>query len=157
VTLLNRAGEPASAVGSGQPVRFELTYSSPRDGLCNVAVAIHVEDLLGRRLFALATPFTGQDYPSLPPEGKLSCDVPSLPLVAGEYKVLLWCAVNGLTADRIYDSMRFSVVDADPFNSGRSPDARRHGPFIVPHSWGTADRAGAPQASSESRLEAWVP
>jgi len=137
--VFNRAGDPVSVIGSGEPVSFELSYSSGRERLANVAMAIHVEDLLGRRLFALATPFTGEDFSTLPPEGRIRCTLPSLPLVAGEYKTMLWCSVNGRLADRIYDALRFSVVDADVFGSGRSPNARHHGNFIVPHGWRVAD------------------
>jgi lipopolysaccharide transport system ATP-binding protein len=136
VVLKNKAGEAVNNISSGEPAEFWLYYNSPTTELLkNISVAIRIEDVFGQYVFTLATEFTGNDFKRLPPNGLLVCRVSAMQLVAGEYRIFLWCSVSGDTSDQIEDAMKFFVSEADVYGSGKFPVKHKHGLFIVPHTW----------------------
>ncbi|MCE9644884.1 MAG: ABC transporter ATP-binding protein [Chloroflexi bacterium] len=136
IQLKNSTGKVVNHIASDEPVEFSIQYTSPETKpLRNVSISIRIEDELGQYVFTLATEFTGNDFPELPSSGVIVCRVPAIQLVAGEYMVFLWCAINGETSDMIENATRFYVDQSDVYNSGKYPVKHKHGIFIVPHSW----------------------
>lgn len=136
IRLKNKDGKFVNRILSDEPVAFFIHYrSSTRDFLKNVSVAIRIEDELGQYVFTLATEFTGSDFQVLPPNGVLICQIPSIQLIEGEYRIFLWSATNGEISDVIEDAMHFFVTQSDVYASGKYPSKRKHGIFIIPHIW----------------------
>ena len=96
---------------------------------------MHIWDHFGQLLFTLSTMHTNRSFKTLPPEGTIACDVLEIPLVEGAYRVSLWCKVDGVLADRIEDAMHFAVVGGDYYKTGKMPEKRHHGSFLVRHDW----------------------
>ena len=109
--------------------------AEPGDQLRNILAAVIVRDLYGQVLFTLSSHLTGQNFERLSGTGTLSCRVPTLPLAADTYIVDLWSSVNGEPSDCIQDVLQLSVVESDFYGAGKVPVKRKHGPFIVNHSW----------------------
>ncbi len=146
VTMTNQFNEPVQSIPAGDPAQFLIDYIVPSGKpVEEVSVVIGIDDLYNQRLFTLGTRFTRSDFRELPPQGRLRCWVDTIPLLRGEYKVYLWAGVNNQLADRINDTLRFTVDPFDVFDSGYFPDRAKHGIFFVPHSWELAD--GEPAAS----------
>jgi lipopolysaccharide transport system ATP-binding protein len=140
VAIVNREGQRGDTVEAGQAVRFLVRYAAKtKEILRNVSISIRVDDIYGQYLFTLTNSFTGDNFETLPPTGTLVCDVPSIPLVAGMYRVFLWCNVNRELSDMVEGAMQFSVVESDYYGSGKFPVRQKHGIMILPHSWNHSD------------------
>jgi hypothetical protein len=60
------------------------------------------------------------------------CEIPSLTLVPGEYRLRLALLVAGTEIDAVEDAARLEVVPADYYGSGRLP---RSGALVLPQRW----------------------
>jgi homopolymeric O-antigen transport system ATP-binding protein len=60
------------------------------------------------------------------------CEIPSLVLVPGIYKILVALGIGGETADLVEDAARIEVVDADYYGTGKSP---WNGLIVLKHHW----------------------
>jgi lipopolysaccharide transport system ATP-binding protein len=136
VWLTNGTGASVASLVSGKEAAFMIQYvAAPGDHLRNVLAAVVIRDLYGQVLFTLSSHLTGQNFDDLSGTGTLSCKVPVLPLAADTYVVDLWSSVNGEPSDCIQDVLQISVVESDVYGAGKVPVKRKHGPFIVTHSW----------------------
>lgn len=136
VWLTNGTGTSVDSLVSGKEATFMIEYvAEPGDQLRNILAAVIVRDLYGQVLFTLSSHLTGQNFERLSGTGTLSCLVPTLPLAADTYIVDLWSSVNGEPSDCIQDVLQLSVVESDFYGAGKVPVKRKHGPFIVNHSW----------------------
>jgi lipopolysaccharide transport system ATP-binding protein len=78
--------------------------------------------------------------------GRLRVEVPSLPLVPGEYSVELAFSDRFHLLERVEAADRFSVAFADRFGTGRLPEPRQ-GPLVLACEWEFDDLA-APRSGS---------
>jgi lipopolysaccharide transport system ATP-binding protein len=121
-------------VGCNHACHFQISYSLKTEIRHNVSVALVIKDHFGQPLITGATEFKNSNFSDIPAEGKFICDFPHLPLIPGNYKVHLWCSINGEVADVIRDAGTLTIVPSDVFNTGRLPE-NKHGFFIADHSW----------------------
>jgi lipopolysaccharide transport system ATP-binding protein len=137
---LRAAGAVPSA---GRALAISLGYAS-RGGapLKNVRVAVLVLDAGGSRVFATDTRLVNADFESLPASGEIVCEIPDLPLSAGDYQLNLWATVNDTISDHVEAARVLRVADGDPFGTGRPTLADKHGPVAVRHRWRVADAEG---------------
>jgi lipopolysaccharide transport system ATP-binding protein len=136
VWLTNGTGTSVDSLVSGKEATFMIEYvTQPGEKLRNILAQVIIRDLYGPVLFTLSSHLTGQNFETLSETGTLSCCVPSLPLAADTYIVDLWSSVNGEPSDCIKDVLEVPVVDSDFYGAGKVPIKRKHGPFIVKHSW----------------------
>src|SRR5690606_21288705 len=96
---------------------------------------IGIRDIHGQKLFELGNTFTGETFQHLKGRGLLTCHLPVLPLVSDMYIVDLWSSPNGEGADGLSNAFQFTVVESDFYGHGVHPVKRKHGPFLVAHSW----------------------
>ena len=104
---LDAFGFPGGAVPSGGPARLELALSSDRDVRLD-ELAVIVNDALGRRVAVLDLR-QGDHHLRCGPGRplRLRVDLPSLPLVEGEYRVGLFVKGDHL------EQLRYDVVSLD--------------------------------------------
>jgi lipopolysaccharide transport system ATP-binding protein len=135
-----RAGTPLRAnalPATGKPLELLIGFAAPGDApLKNVRIALTVYDTSGGRVFATDTRLVNADFASLPAAGELVCRIPDLPLAAGSYRLTVWATVSDVVADHIDDAFVFRVDEGDPFGTGRTTIAEKHGPVVVRHTWG---------------------
>jgi lipopolysaccharide transport system ATP-binding protein len=141
-SLCDGEGVPIDSVASGKEVVFAVHYETPQNQpLKSVIVSVAVSDANDYRLFTLSTHLSEVDFNHLPPRGVLWCRVPAIPLVAGIYSIYLWCSIGREHADEVTHAAEFNVVEADVYNSGKTPVGRKHGALIVPHSWSCSEES----------------
>jgi len=100
-----------------------------------VDFGIEVADFYGSKLMTCSTQFTGEHFMNMLPEATVSCTIANLPLVPGVYLSSAWCAINGVAVDRIENFTEFTVSENDFYGTGKLPNARKHGPFLVKNKW----------------------
>ncbi len=121
---------------SGVPAVFELEYEAlSHEILHNVTFSIHVEDRFKGRLLTLYTEWRGQTFETLPPKGKVVCEIPRLPLAPGIYRIGLGSRTNNSITDYIENAVEIDVKHGDFFGTGKSPKGNRNGPVLVDHTW----------------------
>ncbi|HXK21914.1 MAG TPA: ABC transporter ATP-binding protein [Myxococcota bacterium] len=134
-----RAGSLPHPV-TGAPLELVLGYAGASDEpLKNVRVALVVFDTLGTRVFAADTQLTHAEFSLLPACGEIVCRIPDLPLAAGSYRLNLWATCSDTVADQVEDACVFRVDAGDPFGTGRTTLAEKHGPVVVRHAWRFAE------------------
>jgi lipopolysaccharide transport system ATP-binding protein len=132
-SVVIRGGDRPAA---GRPLEIALGYAAARlEPLKNVRVSLLVLDSLGTRVFAVDTRMVNADFAELAPAGELVCEIADLPLAAGRYQLNLWATVGDEVADHLEDAATLVVETGDPFGTGRSTDAEKHGPCVVRHGW----------------------
>jgi hypothetical protein len=60
------------------------------------------------------------------------CEIPSLTLIPGEYKIRVTLNIGGTVADIVHDAARFSVVPSDYYGTGKVP---WNGTFVLEQHW----------------------
>ncbi|MFN8528531.1 MAG: ABC transporter ATP-binding protein [Anaerolineae bacterium] len=136
IDLLNDQGNMVDTLHAGEKFAFRLHYRNMRQApLRYVSFVIRIDDYLGTTVFALASEFTGQDFDTLPDEGSVIAEMDAMPLVEGEYRVMVFCRTTGRTADHVFEAFKFSVEEADVYGSGKFPKRKWHGNMWVPQNW----------------------
>jgi lipopolysaccharide transport system ATP-binding protein len=76
----------------------------------------------------------------------LSCEIPSVTLMPGEYSVKVWLDLRGREADAIEDAAKIKVVEADFYGSGRAPwqGLMAPGLVVLPHRWYLEPESASP-------------
>lgn len=120
---------------SGSKVRISvdlnLTDNQPID---DADVVITFVDSGGTTMFAVGTTFNHK-IGTIHPNQRVICHIERFPLVPGEYSVNLWAGNRHTFYDRIESAARFEVKPGDFFNSGKLVRSRKHGNFLVDHTW----------------------
>lgn len=129
-------GENIAAALSGQPVRLVIKYRAPSPTrLQNVQITAHFLDMSGQRLFAVGTNLSGYHFEQVPSEGCFVCLIPRLLLVEDLYRIDLWASVNGEVADYVQHAASLTVVSKNTMGSAAKLTKRKHGTFVMPHTW----------------------
>ena len=133
-------GADGGHIRSGGGARLELDYEAA-DGrpIRQVEIALGIHGRFDEHLFHLSNRSSGRLFETLPPSGTLVCEIPQLALQPGSYTFNLFCALAGVIADWVQNAGSFSVEPDDFFGSGCLPPAEQ-GPFLVAHSWSSAER-----------------
>ncbi len=122
-----------SALPMGGQFRARVHFHLPKP-TDNFQVGLAFESMHGQRLFSPNTLFEpGLTY-QREREGDvlLECDIPTLPLVPGEYLMKMFLTVNNQDVDAVEDAIRLTVVESDYFGTGKTPGS---GIFVLPHRW----------------------
>ena len=93
-------------------------------------------NLLGQRIFTAHSVFEPQrTWDPRAGEQVMVCEIPSLPLVPGEYRVKVGLNLNGNIgeeADLVEDAARLTIVGCDYYGTGKAP---WNGTFVAKHRW----------------------
>jgi lipopolysaccharide transport system ATP-binding protein len=141
LTVLDADGFPCSfaATGENMSLRVRLKVKTPGAPLsAPLDIAILLRDFHGNRVTTLASYFTGTSPTRIGETCEIRCTVPNLPLLAGEYRIDLWCATAEETQDSLEDAAILRVEPGNYFGNQkdlRLPQAERHGCCMVPQVW----------------------
>lgn len=109
-------------------VSFYLEEPTSKFDACLV-----IDNLAGQRIFVAHTLFEPQRLKGIREgEQTLICDIPSLPLLPGDYKITVSHAVNKVEVDCVEDAVHLTITDSDFYGSGVSPWA---GYVLLKHRW----------------------
>jgi lipopolysaccharide transport system ATP-binding protein len=92
-----------------------------------------LDNLHGQRIFS-----SHSAYQPNRPQGKwigeqtFICEIPSLPLIPGEYKIGVGLEIDRTVVDIVEGAARLTVVESDYYGTGKLP---RSGMFVMKHNW----------------------
>ena len=135
-TVSADAPHAGSSPVTGETMSIEMAYELKANiGKQDVNIAALVLDRFGNPLFVCDTQLCDARFKDLPEAGVVVCQIPSLPLAQGRYRMNLWCAVSGVVSDYVINAHEFDVTAGDFFGTGRSVAAEKQGPFVMTQSW----------------------
>jgi lipopolysaccharide transport system ATP-binding protein len=139
--LLDATGAPTPFAVTGEDVYFSIRLKTPPPDApmpWPLDVAVVIRDFQGRKLTEVSSHFTGSSPRSHADARRLSVRVPRVPLLAGQYRIDLWCGTSGETQDWISDAFVLRVEQGNYFrNNGdaRLPTAEKQGCIMIPQQW----------------------
>jgi lipopolysaccharide transport system ATP-binding protein len=134
-------GRPLSGqLRMGGPLTAHL-YFELEEATSNVQACLAFDTLFGQRIFTAHSVFEPQNnWGVRSGEQVFVCEIPSLTLVPGEYKIKLGLDISNSEQDIIEDAARLSVLESDFYGTGRVP---WNGMFVLKQHWQMID--GRPQ------------
>ncbi len=144
IAIQDASGNPAPFAVTGDDCYVVVQITPPPPGtamLTPLDVSVIVRDIHGHKLTELATHFVGSSPTTLDAVRQLRCYVPRLPLLAGQYRLDLWCGTSGETQDWILDAATLRVEPGNYFRyyeDARLPTAEKHGCIMIPQQWRSA-------------------
>jgi hypothetical protein len=131
--LFNGDGKPLTAgLKIGASLKASIHFRTDRR-IGNLDACMGFETLSGQRVFTAHTVFD----PNRPRkgcfgEGTFVCEIPSLVLVAGTYKILLALVTDDILVDLVEDATSIDVVESDYYGTGKAP---WNGLIVLKHHW----------------------
>jgi lipopolysaccharide transport system ATP-binding protein len=136
--LDTNAQKELETVVSGQNILIEVSYETINKTditrLHNFNIGLAFFTSLGQFVFVLNSKLANKAFESLPPKGKVYCNVPRFPLVFGTFNIKATLVVNEIPMDQVEHAKRIEVIDGDFFGTGITQSWKRQGVYI-PHSW----------------------
>ena len=148
--VLDAQGKPAGGAVTGEDCYFRVRLSTPPPGTpmpTPLDVAVIIRDFQGRRLTEVTSYFTNSSPRTLAEAREVRCLVPRMPLLAGQYRIDLWCGTMGETQDWIVGAAVLRVDAGNYFRNhedARLPTAENQGPLMIPQQWNVALPSEAP-------------
>ncbi len=120
---------------TGAGAEFVIGYTARRQpSLSELGVRIFVRDVRGSTVFVCSTSMNNSQFHRIPPEGRVVCQIHSLPLIAGKYSVDIKLVDDEGRADHVESAATYDVVDSGDGGFSVYPDPQ-WGSVMVPHSW----------------------
>jgi len=101
-------------------------------------VAVIFRDFQGNKLTEVTTYFTNSSPRTLAEAREVRCLIPRLPILAGQYRIDLWCGTVGETQDWLFDAALVRIEQGNYFRNyqdARVPTAEGQGPIMIPQVW----------------------
>ncbi len=128
-------GKERNRVSYNQKCIFRIGYTIKEKRIAkHVEVALAVSDFFDKKLFTLSTEYIRTNFVNINKDGFFICMVPRIPLIPGQYKVSLWCSVNGETSDVISNAGIIEVYQDDYYGTGKLP-SNKDGNFLLDFQW----------------------
>jgi lipopolysaccharide transport system ATP-binding protein len=91
------------------------------------------DSLFGQRIFTAHSLFEPQkDWGERMGEQVFVCEIPSLTLVPGEYRIKVALNIHNSERDSVEDAARLTILESDFYGTGRVP---WNGVFVLKHRW----------------------
>jgi len=138
--ITDESGNKLSEVQTGQKFSIQISYASEKYNQLPPFTYFHVfcKSHSGVKLFVLSSKYSISDMiSSLNSNGRIRCEVESLPLLPGNYHIDICCKLSEDTEDYVYDALKLNVI------SGRFPGYSRlpnntAGSFLIKQSWSSS-------------------
>lgn len=131
--ILDAAGTPTTAVGSGEALEFHISYETDAE-IFDPSFGVIISTSMGANLIHLQTRAHYGLIDRLGKQGKLVCRVPQLPLIPGRYMLTVGCSSNDRQLDLLEHVASLTVEPRDFFNTGYLPH-HTNGSVLVPAAW----------------------
>ena len=131
--LFNGDGRPLSGclkLGASLMVSVFFRLEKPT---ANFDVILGFDNNLGQRVFTVSSAF----QPNRPVgdrvgDQRMICEIPSLTLMPGEYRIKVLLDVAGSGVDRVENAASITVVESNYYGTGKIPP---NGFFVLKHHW----------------------
>jgi lipopolysaccharide transport system ATP-binding protein len=139
VEFLDGTGQPTTSFVSGEDAKIVISYETTTDSPVRHAhAAVSIETTLGEKVGAISSLFAGDEIAELPLSGRITCELPRLPLNTGEYVCNVWIASADRFADDLHEAAIFAVEAIDFYRTGRHPEPS-FGPVLLANRWTVED------------------
>lgn len=135
VEFLDQNNQITGSIVSGMNLRIKLNYSAVNLAR-NVIVRLQVVSWDGYILFTCNNFHSSSEFSEIPGSGSFVCEIPSLPLNSGEYRLNLQCLENRTVADELEHISPFSVEPGNYYETGKLPSVKQG--VLVKHKWTVA-------------------
>lgn len=126
-------------------------YFELKEPTSSVDACLGFDNLFGQRVFTAHSCFEPEkDWGERVGEQVFVCEIPSLTLVPGEYKIRVSLTLRGVPRDYIEDAARLKIVESDYYGTGRVP---WNGFFVLGHRWhlrGSQEECGSEHETENS-------
>jgi lipopolysaccharide transport system ATP-binding protein len=113
----------------------------------NLNAGLGFDNLLGQRIFTAHSIFQpNREQAEHLGNQTFVCEIPSLTLVPGDYKVKLLLDLGNGEVDSVEDAVRLTVIPSDYYGTGKVPSS---GFFVLQHRWELVDGAVKSRAGIE--------
>jgi lipopolysaccharide transport system ATP-binding protein len=141
--LLDGEGTPTPFGITGQELQIGLRLETPPGSFpAPLEVSVGIFDGQGNKLTEVGTHLTGHSPRSADEARHLRCRVPRLPLLAGEYRIDLWCGLATETEDHLQEATVLRIEPGNYFGNtqdARLPTAEKQGCIMIPQEWASAE------------------
>jgi lipopolysaccharide transport system ATP-binding protein len=136
IEFLDNYNNRIGIILSGQHLRIGLDFHVNLDIAKDqrVVISIGINNALGENLLLFSNNLTGDHIFINSSNGRIICDIPTLPILGGSYSVNLYAELNGVIADWVINASRLQVESGDFFGTGNLPPST-HTKFLVKHKW----------------------
>ncbi|MBJ7901326.1 MAG: ATP-binding cassette domain-containing protein [Cyanobacteria bacterium RI_101] len=135
IEIKDTEGNVLDLVQSGQTIEFHLHYERKSSiKLANVVASIAVKTQLEAPVFLQHNRMTQDEFGVIPEKGTFICRINKLPIVPSSYQVNYSLMKDGICLDGLNNSLEFSVVEGDFYQSGEVPPIS-HGICLVDAEW----------------------
>ena len=116
----------------GDPLKAHVYFR-----LENPAESVHAglgfDDLLGQRIFTAHSLFQPDHQKGeWVGDHTFVCEIPSLILVPGQYKIKVSLDIGNSDVDLVNDAVRINIIESDYYGTGKVPWS---GLFVLKHQW----------------------
>tara|TARA_R110001583_G_scaffold145875_1_gene297904 strand:- start:26603 stop:27856 length:1254 start_codon:yes stop_codon:yes gene_type:complete len=118
---------------TGSDLKVEITYKALSDSIKISEFGLSIWDLKENRIISLSSMFKNQ-LKLIPQNGKLTCEIPNLPLVKGNYILNSFVSSIFGLEDYIEKVLQFDVEENDIYGSGKTVNPN-WGMIAVEHNW----------------------
>ena len=139
--IINNNGKKQNFIVSGEDVyfriRFKISEQITKISL-PLEITIRIRNQLGTIITTLSSFFTDESPLGLENISEVTCFVPRLPLLEGQYSIDLWCAISSEEQDWLDGAATIRVEAGNYFSSSHTwrPNPKRHGHLVIPQKWG---------------------
>ncbi len=116
-----------------KPLKIDLHYvaKKPLEGL---QIAVKICRNYREIIMTLESKAQGATLNIPEGEGKVTIEVPQLPLMQGRYLVDLWAGLSNGVQDKIFNAEKLDILERDLYESGNVLNPSKHGLIIPPKS-----------------------
>jgi lipopolysaccharide transport system ATP-binding protein len=131
--LFTEEGRPLNGVlRLGHPLKAYI-YFELEEPTSSLDACLGFDSLFGQRVFTAHSLFEPQNqWGERSGEQVFVCEVPSLTLVPGEYKIKVGLNIHNAERDSVEDAARLTILESDYYGTGRVP---WNGIFVLKHRW----------------------
>lgn len=135
LSVRDHAGRTTRMVTGGLEVGFVVDFDLAEGALAqSVTFVLIVSNLYNQRLIALRSHDTFDQTIQVRGPGRVTCTVPRLPLVPGQYRLNITVLTEAGVSDGVYDALIFEVLGSEFYQTGGAPP-RAWGEVLIDHRW----------------------
>ena len=131
--LFTDKGSPVNGdLRMGSPLKAYIYFELP-EPTSSLGACLCFDSLFGQRIFTAHSLFEPQNvWGERHGEQVFVCEIPSLTLVPGEYKIKVALDIQNAERDFVEDAARLTILESDYYGTGRVP---WNGLVVLRHQW----------------------
>jgi lipopolysaccharide transport system ATP-binding protein len=139
LTIRDAEGNVSNPLRMGSTIEVDAMIECRRR-IMDPTVGILFADQLGQTMLRAFSFESSRGFGVFEGQVSVRCRFERFPLMPGRYTCHLWLSRHSHPVDYVEDAAEITIVPADVYGTGRSPDSHNGGICFAPHAW----EVGAP-------------